>query len=406
MKTPEADRSALADATLSLHAGAGSRQSGAPVNASPAFSTNYYTDPDAVGFSANDLTADAPHFYTRWGNPTLDLLESRLAALERGEAAISFASGMAAVSSLFLQTLRAGDHLVLANICYAGVAELANDILPGYGIEVTRVDATRPEAIAAAMRPTTRLVHVETPANPILTLVDIPAVARIAHDGGAELSVDSTIGTPVATKPILLGADYVVHSLSKYLCGHGDALGGAVIGRAESLSRLRKQNLIHLGGCLAPFSAWLILRGMETLAPRMALHEANARRVEAYLAEHPRVRSVYWPGSPRHPQHDLAVRQMRNFSGLLSFNVKDGQGPSTARRLADRLRVFAYAVSLGKAKSLIFYIPTDDLLRSSFRLEGAAARAYRDWSAEGIFRVSVGLEDADDLIADLDAALG
>jgi len=231
-------------------------------------------------------------------------------------------------------------------------------------------------------------------------------VARIAHDAGAEMSVDSTIATPLATKPLTLGADYVVHSLTKYLCGHGDVLGGAVVGRAEAMTRLRRGALVHAGGCLAPFSAWLVLRGLETLAPRMALHEANARRVEAFLAEHPRVRSVLWPGSPRHPQHELAARQMRNFSGLLSFRVDDGQGAALARRLAERLRVFSYAVSFGKAASLLFYIATDDLLRSSFRLDDDQAREYRRWAGEGVFRVSVGLEDADDLIADLDAGLG
>ncbi|QEH38951.1 Methionine gamma-lyase [Aquisphaera giovannonii] len=406
MNTPGTDRPKLADATLSLHAGEGVRNVGEPLNAPPAFSTSFYSHPDAIGFSANDLSPDAPQFYTRWGNPTLDLLERRLAALEQGEAAASFASGMAAITALLFHRLKAGDHLVLSDVCYAGVAELAHDTLPRYGIEVSRVDASRPEAVAAAMRPNTRHVHVETPANPILRLADVAAIARIAHDGGAELSVDSTIGTPLATKPLLLGADYVVHSLTKYLCGHGDALGGAVIGRGDAMAGLRQSNLIHLGGCLAPFSAWLILRGLETLAPRMALHEANARRVEAFLADHPRVRSVLWPGSPRHPQHDLAARQMRNFSGLLAFSVKDGEGPALARRMADRLKVFSYAVSLGKAKSLIFYIPTADILRSSFRLEGPDAESYREWAGEGVFRVSVGLEDADDLIADLDAALG
>ena len=402
----EEPRRGLSDATLALHAGDGPRQVGAPLNPPPTFSASYHSHPDAVGFSATDMTAESPYFYNRWGNPTVDLLERRLAALERGEAAVAFASGMAAVHALFLDRLRAGDHLVLSDVCYAGTAEFCHDFLPGLGVEVARVDSSNPDAVAAAVRPNTRLVHVETPANPILRLTDLQAVARIAHDAGAEMSVDSTIATPLATKPLTLGADYVVHSLTKYLCGHGDVLGGAVVGRAEAMTRLRRGALVHAGGCLAPFSAWLVLRGLETLAPRMALHEANARRVEAFLAEHPRVRSVLWPGSPRHPQHELAARQMRNFSGLLSFRVDDGQGAALARRLAERLRVFSYAVSFGKAASLLFYIATDDLLRSSFRLDDDQAREYRRWAGEGVFRVSVGLEDADDLIADLDAGLG
>ena len=392
------------EATLALHAGAGPREVGGPASSPPVMATSFFTHPDAVGFSANDLSDVAPHFYTRWSNPTLELLETRLAALEGGEAAISFTSGMAAIGALFLDRLASGDHLVLSNVCYAGVAELANDILPRHGITATAVDTSDPAAVAAAMRPNTRLVHVETPANPILRLTDIAAVAEIAHAGGAELSVDATIATPLGTKPLSLGADYVVHSLTKYICGHGDALGGAVIGRRERIAALRKGGLIHLGGSLSPFAAWLILRGMETLAPRMAVHEANARRVEEFLSQHPKVRSVFWPGSVRHPQHDLARRQMRNFSGLMAFSAR-GDGGVLARQLAERLQVVSYAVSLGKTKSLMFYIPTDDILRSSFRMEEGDARSYQDWAADGVFRFSVGLEDPDDIIADLEQAL-
>ncbi|WP_230532865.1 trans-sulfuration enzyme family protein [Microvirga roseola] len=393
------------EATLALHAGAGQRHIGEPASAPPMMATSFFTHPDAVGFSANDLNEAVPHFYTRWSNPTLELLETRLAALEGGEAALSFASGMAAICALILNRLGSGDHLVLSNVCYAGVAELAHDILPKHGIAATPVDTSNPEAVAAAMRPNTKLVHIETPANPILRLSDVAAVAEIARSGGAELSVDATIATPLGMKPLALGADYVVHSLTKYICGHGDALGGAVIGRQDRIAALRKGSLIHLGGSLSPFAAWLILRGMETLAPRMVMHEANARRVEAFLADHPKVRSVFWPGSSRHPQHNLAARQMRNFSGLLAFSAK-ADGGALARRLAERLQVVSYAVSLGKTKSLLFYIPTDDILRSSFHLEGEEACSYRDWAGDGVFRFSVGLEDQDDIIADLDQALG
>jgi cystathionine gamma-synthase len=395
----------IREATLTLHAGAGQRDIGAPASAPPVLATSYFTHPDAVGFSANDLGEAAPHFYTRWSNPTLELLETRLAALEGGEAALSFTSGMAAVSALFLDRLGSGDHLVLSDVCYAGVAELAHDILPKHGVAVTAVDTSNLDAVAAAVRPDTKLVHIETPANPILRLSDITAIAAITRDAGAELSVDATIATPLGTKPLALGADYVVHSLTKYICGHGDALGGAVIGRQDRIAMLRKGSLIHFGGSLSPFAAWLILRGMETLAPRMVMHEANARRVEAFLADHPKVRSVFWPGSLRHPQHELAVRQMRNYSGLMAFSVKN-DGAALARQLAERLQVVSYAVSLGKTKSLLFYIPTDDILRSSFRLEGKEAQTYRDWAADGVFRFSVGLEDPEDIIADLAQAMG
>ena len=391
-------------ATTALHAGEPRPGAGDPVALPAVLSTSFHTTPDAVGFSANDLAADAPHFYTRWSNPTLAVLEARLAALEGAEAAVSFASGMAAITALFLHRLAAGDHLVLSDVCYAGVAELAHDLLPRHGIAVTRVDTSEPGAVAAALRPTTRLVHIETPANPTLKLSDIATIASIAHRGNAELSVDSTIATPLGTQPLGLGADYVVHSLTKYLCGHGDALGGAVLGRAAAMQGLRKDALIHLGGSLSPFAAWLILRGMETLVPRMALHDANARAVEAFLATHPRVRAVFWPGSPRHPQHDLARRQMRLGSGLVAFTVH-GDSAAMARQVAQRLRLVAYAVSLGKTRSLLFHIPTRDILASSFRLDDAAAAAYRGWAGDGVFRLSVGLEDAQDIIADLAQAL-
>lgn len=390
--------------TQSIHAGLPAARSGEPVLSPLVPASSFYAHPDDTGFSANDLSDSAPHFYTRWSNPTAQALEARLAALDGGEAALSFASGMSAITGLLLNRLKAGDHLVLSNVCYAGVAEFAHDGLPKLGISVTAVDTSDPANVAAAIRPETKLVHIETPANPILRLSDISAVAGIVRAAGAELSVDSTMATPVATKPLELGADFVVHSLTKYACGHGDALGGAVIGQADAIADLRKTSLIHLGAALNPFAAWLILRGLETLPIRMKAHEENARVVSAFLENHPRVKRVYWPGLKSHPQHELAIRQMRNFSGMVSFVADDGS--ALARQFADRLKTVAYAVSLGKTRSLLFHIPTDDLLASSFHLDGHDAAAYRDWTGEGTFRLSVGIENANDIIADLDAALG
>jgi cystathionine gamma-synthase/methionine-gamma-lyase len=390
-------------ATLALHAGQPAPVPGQPVSPSLIAATSFYSLPDAVGFSATDLTDAAPPIYTRWGNPTLSLLEHRLAALEGGEAAVVFASGMAALAALFLNKLHAGGHLVLSNVCYAGLAELVHDLLARYGVSATAVDTSDPQQVAHALRPETRLVHIETPGNPIVRLADIRAIAAIVHAHGTELSVDSTMATPIATKPLDLGADYVVHSLTKYACGHGDALGGAVIGATAATSALRRESLIHLGGAMSPFAAWLILRGLETLPARMALHQSNAAKVTAFLEGHERVRHVYWPGAASHPQHELAKRQMHNFSGMVAFSAEDG--PALARQLAGRLSVFSYAVSLGKTQSLIFYIPTDDILRTSFHLHGRAEADYRDWTGDGTFRVSVGLEDAEDLIADLAQAL-
>jgi cystathionine gamma-synthase/methionine-gamma-lyase len=391
--------------TISIHGGEGERVLGQPVTPAPVLSTTYFTHPDAAGFSAADLRADAPHFYTRWSNPTLELLEKRLAALVGGEAALSFASGMAAITALFQQHLGAGDHLVLSDVCYAGVAEFAHHVLPRQGVEVSHVDTSDPANVAAALRPNTRLVHIETPANPILKLTDIAAVAAVAHAGGALLSVDSTIATPIGTNPLALGADFVCHSLTKYLCGHGDALGGAVIGRADHIAALRQNALIHFGAVLSPWSAYLILRGIETLPLRMEKHEANARAVAEWLQSHPKVRKVLWPGLASHPQAELARRQMRNFSALLGFSVKSGSA-ALARQLAERLKLVSYAVSLGKTKSLCFYIGTDDLLRTSFQLTGEQDSEFRDWAGEGVFRVSVGLENPAEIIADFEQALG
>jgi cystathionine gamma-synthase/methionine-gamma-lyase len=393
------------EATTAIHGGEGERISGEAMAKPPVLSTSYYTHPDAVGFSAADLKADAPHFYTRWSNPTLELLETRLALLEGGEAAVSFASGMAAITTLFHDRLGAGDHLVLSNVCYAGVSEYAHHMLRRYGIEVTAVNTSEPNRVAEAIRLKTKLVHVETPANPILRLTDIAAVAEIAHAHGAELSVDSTIATPIGQQPLSLGADYVCHSLTKYLCGHGDALGGAVIGKADAMARLRRDGLIHMGGALSPFSAFLILRGIETLPLRMRQHEANARALAEFLLDHPSVHRVLWPGLQTHKGHGIAERQMQNFSGLLSFSVRSS-GLEMARRLADRLQVASYAVSLGSTKTLCFFIPTDDLLRTSFVLDRSDAAEYREQAGQGVFRVSVGLEDAADIIADFEQALG
>ncbi|WP_241911573.1 trans-sulfuration enzyme family protein [Telmatospirillum siberiense] len=389
--------------TQAIHGGTSAKAVGEPVLNTLSPATSFYSHPDAVGFSANDLTDKAPHFYTRWSNPTTDLLEERLALLEGGEAALTFASGMAAVTGLFLERLKAGDHLIVSNVCYAGVAELVHDILPKYGILSTAVDTSDIAAVAAAFRPETRLIHIETPGNPILRLSDIAAIAALARANGTELSVDSTLATPFGTNPLSLGADYVIHSLTKYICGHGDALGGAVIGRKEAIDSLRKEALIHFGGTLNPFAAWLIMRGLETLPLRMRAHQSNAAAVTDFLAGHPRLDKVYWPGSPAHPQHELAKRQMRNFSGMVSFSAKNG--PALARQLADRVSVFSYAVSLGKTRSLLCYVPSEDIIRSSFRLTGADEANYRAWTGDGTFRLSVGLEDPDDLIEDLDRAL-
>lgn len=364
-------------------------------------STTFLIGP-GISFSADDITDETPFVYTRWGNPTIQQLEHKLAALEGAEEAVCFGSGVAAITTLFLHVLKAGDHLVMSDVTYAAASEFANQQLPKLGVEVTRVDTSDPDKVAAALRPNTRLIYLETPANPILRLTDVKAVAEIAREHGVPVAVDSTFATPVGLRPIELGAQYVIHSLTKYICGHGDAIGGAVLGPREEMKRLRTL-AIHMGGILSPFNAWLILRGATTLPIRMAVHQENALTVAKYLEGHPKVTRVIYPGLPSHPQYELAARQMKNFSGMLTFQVSDG--PKAAEVLAKHLKVIHYAVSLGHNRSLICYLGTADLLRSSFHLTPEQEMSYRAFAGDGVFRLSVGLEDAEDLIADLDQAL-
>jgi len=249
------------------------------------------------------------------------------------------------------------------------------------------------------------MVWVETPANPIMRLSDIEAVSRLAHGKGVrDVVVDSTFATPIATRPLELGADFVVHSLTKYIGGHGDAMGGAVIGRKAELDQLNLEATVHYGGVLSPFNAWLILRGAATLPLRMRAHEENALKVARHLEGHQGIKRVVYPGLASHPQHDLARRQMDNFSGMMTFQTKD-EGSKVAERMIERFEVIHYAVSLGHHRSLVYWIPTEQLMRSSFKLEGDALKRYCDFAGEGVFRFSVGIETVEDLCADLDKVL-
>jgi methionine-gamma-lyase len=343
-----------------------------------------------------------PHVYSRWSNPSVRTLEEKMAALEGAEAGVAFASGMAAVSSVLFTFLSAGDHVVASDVCYAGTAELLGLHAGRYGIEVSLVDTSDAEAVRKALRPNTRLVYIETPANPILRLTDIAAVAGIAHQAGVPLVVDSTFATPVFQRPLALGADFVLHSMTKYLGGHGDALGGIVVGAREEVHRIREGMLIHLGGAMSPFNAWLINRGLATLSLRMQKHQSSALAVARFLDQHPKVKRVLYPGLESHPQHDLARRQMSGFGGMVVAQMDI----ETATNLVQQVRVFTYATSLGDYQSLLFYYPTEMYVDSAAYLDAEQKRAIREWAGDGIMRISIGLEDPEDLIADLDGALG
>ena len=358
--------------------------------------------PEAVtGFSARDEQGYDGFVYGRVGSPTVAQLEAKLAALEGADAALCFGSGVAAAHALICGRLGRGDHLIVPDANYVGIAELARDTLPRFGIEVSYVDIANTGEVAAAIRPNTRMLWLETPANPTMKLCDIAALARLAHERGVrDVAVDSTYATPMATQPLALGADFVVHSLTKYIGGHGDAMGGAVLGRKADLDALNLEATVHFGGVLSPFNAWLILRGAATLPIRMRAHEEAALKVARFLEDHPSVSRVFYPGLASHPQHELARRQLRNFSGMMTFQTRQ-PGPEIAAKMVKDLEIIHYAVSLGHHRSLVYWIGTPDIQASTFRHDPEQLRRYREYAGDGVFRLSVGIENPDDLIADL-----
>ncbi|MEK9626033.1 MAG: PLP-dependent aspartate aminotransferase family protein [Gammaproteobacteria bacterium] len=388
--------------TLAVHAG----EAPDPVTRASApnlvMSSTFVMD-EPAGFSAYDIPENAPYIYSRWSNPTVQQLEEKMAALEGGEACRCFASGMAATSAVLFSLLSSGDRLVMSDANYPGTAELARNDLSRLGIDVVTVNFSDLNAVERAMNSNTRLVWGESPANPTMRITDIAAIADIAHAHDARFAIDSTFATPIATQPLALGADYVIHSLTKYCCGHGDAMGGAVLASAEHMHPIESAGQIHLGGVISPFNAWLINRGLATLPMRMQAHEQNAFAVARFLESHPRVLKVLYPGLESHPHHALAKKQMQNFSGMLSFQVEGGAG--LAPTFMEKLEVIHYAVSLGHHRSLICWLGTDDLMKSTYHLAGEQLAAYREFAGEGVYRLSVGLEDPDDLCEDLARAL-
>ena len=329
------------------------------------------------------------HVYIRESNPTQSRLEAALAVAEGGEAALFFASGLAA-SGTYLQSLPEGSHVLLPDDVYHGVRGIGRDFLPRWGVSVTAVDMSDLDAVRAALRPETRLVWAETPSNPLLKVVDLAALAQIAHAQGAALLVDNTFATPVLQRPLELGADAVMHSTTKYMGGHSDVLGGALVLKERATSY---DALVHirtvLGAAASPFNAWLVLRGLRSMACRVERHAANALAVARALDRHPAVAAVHYPGLEGHAGHEIACRQMSGFGGMLSFVLRGGR--EQAITVASRVRLFRNASSLGGVESLVEH-------RASS--EGPNSTAPQD-----LLRLSVGLEHPDDLIADLEQAL-
>jgi cystathionine beta-lyase/cystathionine gamma-synthase len=346
-------------------------------------------------FELTGIGANRGWDYSRAGNPTRDRLEEALAALEGGLNAHVFGSGMAAISAL-VGPLHTGDHLICSHNVYGGTARLLDQVIRHYGIEIEYVDLTSLDALSAALKPNTKLVHVESPTNPLMQLTDIAAVAEIAHKAGAEVSVDNTFLSPALQSPIALGADIVMHSTTKFLNGHSDGLGGVLVGtKPEHRDRFYLMQKA-MGGILSPFECYLVLRGIKTLPLRMKQHDENGRAVAEFLSTHPKVQKIFYPGLKTHPQHELAARQQKGFGSMMTLEL--GSREAVGRFLA-ALKLFLNAESLGGVESLASHSATTThaALTDEKRLEIGIT--------QGLVRLSVGIEDKEDLIADLTKAL-
>ncbi len=389
--------------TLIIHAGQGPDKAYGSL-ATPIYQTSTFCF-ETVEEGAAKFANQIPGFvYSRGGNPTTRAFELKCAAMEGGEDAVAAASGMGAVGSVMTAFLHPGDHAIFDTAVYGGTNYVATTNLPGMGVEVSRVDTGDLEAVKAAIRPNTKMIYFETPNNPMMKVTDVRAIKDIA---GADIRVvvDGTFAPPPVQHVLQLGADIVLHSITKYINGHGDALGGVVIGRADDIRLIRANSVTKINGCPpSPFNSYLVLRGMKTLALRMKQHCASAMEIARYLEANPYVKAVYYPGLESHPQHELASRQMENgmYGGMISFELKDDvKGLSSfaaGKKLLNSLKIPAIAVSLGDPDSLIEHPAS--MTHANVSPEDRLAAGITD----GLIRLSVGLESAKDLIADFEQA--
>lgn len=387
------DPRTLSDLSMAVHAGI--QLDSTLALRTPLVMANSYQLPDDP--SEISWSATAPGLYTRNSGVNQVALEQKLAALDEAEDAVALASGVAALHAVFFTHVRAGDHVVVSDVVYEATWRLWTELLPQrYGLEATFVDVSDLDAVRAAMRPETRLVCIEAIANPTTKVADVAAIAEIAHASGAILMVDSTFSPPPFYRPIRDGADLVVHSLTKYLNGHGDAMGGSVAGRRDLIEPIKADAMVDVGGIISPFNAWQIQRGTVTLPLRLRQHFASAAAIAEMLASDPRVEYVAYPGLDSHPDHDLAVRQFggRGFGGMMAFAVTGS--PDTQNQFVANLRLITSGFSLGHEDSLIVHTGTEG---------GRVATYPEEFRTHGHLRLSVGLEDTDDLLADLEAAL-
>ncbi len=354
---------------------------------------------DSAAQAAAVFTGQEPgNIYSRFTNPTVNAFERRLAAMEGADSCVATASGMAAIMSMLLALLKAGDHLVVSRTLFGSTINLLNNVFSRFGITTTYVDPADIGAWAAAIRPNTKLLFVETPNNPLTDIADIRAVADVAHAAGALLAVDNCFLTPVLQKPLQLGADLVIHSATKYLDGQGRCVGGAVLGDAERVGKDVFGFMRTAGPCMSPFNAWVFLKGLETLGLRMRAHCEAALKLAQWLQQQPAIERVYYPGLPDHPQHELAKRQQKGFGGIVAFEVKGGR--AAAWKVIDAVKMISITANLGDTRSTITHPASTTHGRISAEARQAAG------ISESLVRVAVGLEDIDDIIVDLARGLG
>ena len=390
----------LGKATQAIHAGerdtSTTEKSGIPL-LPPIYQNSTFRFTTAAECAEAFRDEESGYVYTRWGNPTQDVLEKKLAVLEAGEDALATASGMGAVSTALLTTLADGGHVVAMANLYSATFQILNEDLRRFGIETTFVDATDLSQIERAIRVDTKVLYLESPTNPLLKLIDLHGAAEIAKTHGLISIIDNTFATPCGQQPINLGIDVVVHSMTKYLSGTGAVIAGAIVGQNEFITRAKKGALRNFGAVISPFNAWLTLQGITTLPLRFARHCENAVQVAGFLETHPAVAWVRYPGLQSHPQHELAQQQMEVFGGMITLELKGGR--AAGEHLVDHLERCALAVSLGDVRTLICH-PA-----STTHSHVPAEIRQQIGITDGLVRISVGLEDIEDILADLEQAL-
>ncbi|MCK4340499.1 MAG: aminotransferase class I/II-fold pyridoxal phosphate-dependent enzyme [Phycisphaerae bacterium] len=388
-------RTDLSPETLAVHAGVDKHEFLPAVP--PIFQTSTFAFKSAEHGAALFAGEGKGYIYSRMGNPTTEAAEMSVAALEGGAKALACGSGMAAIHTILATLLRQGDHMVCSEAVYGPTCTLIGKIMPKWGIESTMVDTSNFEAVKEAMRPNTKVVYIETPCNPTLVIADLEAIGNLAHDRGALVVVDNTFMSPLLQQPFRWGADYVIHSLTKFLNGHADVVGGMIVVKDEAQYPPVRRMLNHLGGVLPPFESFLVHRGIKTLSVRMAKHCQNAQKIAEHLEAHPHIEWVLYPGLKSHPQYELAKKQMSGSGAVISFGLKGGL--EAGRAMMNAVKLCLLAVSLGGVETLIQHPAS--MTHASM---GAEARRQAHIT-DGLVRISVGIESVDDIIADLDQAL-